>query len=176
MLVSNILSFLGGLSVFLLGVRFMIDYSSKLCVGSAQRLLKKCSSSKAKAVLCGMGISAVAQSSVAVNASLVRLVDNKTLTVNQACAIIIGTNIGTTITTQIISLTGVGFNITLLACVSAFLGIIFSFSKGKLKDIGFLLLGFGLIFIGLDLIAQTADYFSSLAFLKAYLKRKIPCF
>lgn len=152
----------------------MIDYSSTLCVGRVEGVLKKCSSSKTKAVLCGVGLSAVAQSSVAVNASLVGLVDNKTLSVNEACAIIVGTNIGTTVTTQIISLTGVGFNITLLASLVAFLGIIFSFFKGKLKSVGFLLVGFGLIFIGLDLISQTADYFSSLAFFKSIFETKNP--
>ena len=174
MLVKNILEFLGGLSVFLLGVRFMIDYSSKLCVGSIEKILKKCSSSKTKALLCGVGISAVAQSSVAVNASLVGLVDNKVLSVKEACTIIIGTNIGTTVTTQIISLTGVGFNITLPACLIAFIGVVFSFFKGKIKDLGFLLCGFGLIFIGLDLISQTADYFSSLAFFNSIFQTENP--
>lgn len=174
MLVRYILSFLGGLSVFLLGVRFMIDYSSSLCVGRVERWLKKCSSNKTKAVLCGVGLSGIAQSSVAVNASLVGLVDNKTLTTQEACAIIIGTNIGTTVTTQIISLTGVGFNITLLACFIGFIGIIFSFFKGKVKDVGYLFLGFALIFTGLDLISQTADYFSSQPFFKSVFQTQNP--
>ncbi len=174
MLVSNILTFLGGLSVFLLGVRFMIDYSSKLCEGRVERALKKCSSSTTKAVICGVGLSAVAQSSVAINASLVGLVDNKTLSIREASAIIVGTNIGTTITTQIISLTGTNFDITPIACLIAFFGIIMSFRKGKIKDFGFFFIGFGLIFIGLKLLAEKAEYFSDLKFFQSIFKTKNP--
>ncbi len=174
MLLNNLLLFLGGLSVFLLGVRFMIDYSSSLCVGKVEKTLKKCSNSTTKAVFCGVGLSAVAQSSVAINASLVGLVDNKTLSVNQASAIIVGTNIGTTITTQIISLTGTNFDITPIACLIAFFGIIMSFSGGKIKDFGYLFIGFGLIFIGLNLVGEKADYFSKFNFFQSIFKTKNP--
>ncbi len=174
MLIVNILGFLGGLSVFLLGVRFMIDYSSLLCVGRVERALKKCSNSTSKAVISGVGLSALAQSSVAINASLVGLVDNKTLSVKEAAAIIVGTNIGTTITTQIISLTGTNFDITPLACLVAFIGVVLSFFRGKIKNFGYLSLGFGLIFIGLNLISQRADYFASQKFFKSIFKTKNP--
>ena len=174
MLLNNLLLFLGGLSVFLLGVRFMIDYSSNLCVGRVEKSLKKCSNSTTKAVFCGVGLSCVAQSSVAINATLVGLVDNKTLSVKQATAIIVGTNIGTTITTQIISLSGTNFDITPFACLISFIGIIMSFKRGKIKDFGYFFIGFGLIFIGLKLISQRVDYFSTLKFFQSIFKTKNP--
>ena len=171
---DNIIGVLGGLSVFLLGVRFMVDYSTKLCVGKIKTLLQNGTKTNMGGVGCGVILSAITQSSVAINSALIGLVNDKTLTLKQACYIILGTNIGTTVTTQIISLTGLGVNMTLIGSLVAFIGIIFTFFKGKTCVIGYFLLGFGFIFIGLNLISTNATLIFNSPFINSIITTKNP--
>ena len=176
MLFNYFLLFLGGLSVFLLGVRLLCENCSSLVYGRVEKTLNKCSHSTTKSFLGGVVISAITQSSVATNASVIGLVNNKKMTLKGACAVILGVNIGTTITTQIISLSGSSFSVLPIACLVGFVGVIFTFIKGKFKNLGYLFLGFSFIFIGLDIIGKNIEHFTSLKFFRAIFKTQNPIF
>lgn len=174
MFINYFLGFLGGLAVFLLGVKMLCENCSCLVSGRVEKTLNKHSSSTIKCFGSGIVISAITQSSVATNASVISLVNSNKMSLKGACAVILGVNIGTTITTQIISLSGTSFSVLPIACFVGFVGVIFSFFKGKFKNLGYLFLGFGFIFIGLDIIGAKMDYFTTLPFFKSIFKTQNP--
>jgi len=176
MFLNYFLGFLGGLSVFLLGVRLLCENCSNLVSGRLEKTLYKHSSSPVKCFASGVVISALTQSSVATNASVIGLVNSKKMSLKGACSVILGVNIGTTITTQIISLSGTSFSVLPIACLVGFVGMIFSFFKRKIKNLGYLFLGFSFIFIGLDIIGSKMEYFTQLNFFQAIFKTKNPIF
>jgi phosphate:Na+ symporter len=174
MFINYFLGFLGGLAVFLLGVKMLCENCSCLVSGRVEKTLNKHSASTIKCFGSGIVISAITQSSVATNASVISLVNSNKMSLKGACAVILGVNIGTTITTQIISLSGTSFSVLPIACFVGFVGVIFSFFKGKFKNLGYLFLGFGFIFIGLDIIATKMSYFTTLPFFKSIFKTQNP--
>lgn len=105
--IFGVLSLVGGLSLFLFGMQVMGGGLEKLSGGRLERILEKLTSNPLKAVLLGAGVTAVIQSSSATTVMLVGFVNSGIMKLSQAVGIIMGANIGTTITSWLLSLTGI---------------------------------------------------------------------
>ena len=146
----SILTLLGGLALFLYGMQVMGDGLAKVSGGKLEQILENLTSSKWKAVLLGLCVTAVIQSSSATTVMVVGFVNSGIMKLTQAVGIIMGANIGTTVTSWLLSLTGIessNFFISLLkpssfSPVLAMVGIILlTFTKSsRKKDIGTILL------------------------------------
>lgn len=107
MSIFNILSLIGGLSLFLFGMNYMGSSLERLGGGKFESVLEKMTNSRIKGLLLGAGVTAVIQSSSAVTVMAVGFVNSKIMTLSQVIGIIMGANIGTTITSWLLSLTGI---------------------------------------------------------------------
>ncbi len=163
---ENILLCLGGITLFILGLKFMSENMQNLTGATLKNVIQTCTSNKYSGLLTGALSTAIVQSSVATNIILVGFVSSGVLSFYQASAVIMGTNIGTTITAQLVSLSGGSeLNITAISCLIAFIGLIVSFLKGKKSYfVGNVLIGFGMLFIGIDLISDTIKVFKNYEF------------
>jgi len=156
----DVLTMIGGLALFLYGMDVMGDGLAKTSGGKLEKILEKLTSSPLKAVLLGAGVTAVIQSSSATTVMVVGFVNSGIMKLSQAVGIIMGANIGTTVTSWILSLTGIessNFFIQLLkpssfAPVLALIGIaIMMMSKdSKKKDIATIMLGFAILMFGME--------------------------
>lgn len=160
----SVLAMLGGLALFLYGMHSLGDGLEKLSGGKLERILERLTSKPVFAVLLGAGVTAAIQSSSATTVMVVGFVNSGIMKLRQAIYIIMGANVGTTITSWILSLTGIesgNFFIQLLKPTSfspilALLGVIFiMFSKKeKRKDIGGILIGFAILMYGMDAMSS----------------------
>ncbi len=160
----SILTMIGGLALFLYGMHVMGDGLSKVSGGRLEKILEKLTSNPFKAVLLGAGVTAVIQSSSATTVMVVGFVNSGVMKLSQAVGIIMGANIGTTVTSWILSLSGIessNFFIRLLKPTSfspilAVIGVAFlMFSKKeKKKDIGMILIGFAVLMFGMDTMSN----------------------
>ena len=158
--IFNVLSMIGGLSLFLYGMHVMGDALAKMSGGRLERILEKLTTNKFMAVLLGAGVTAVIQSSSATTVMVVGFVNSGIMKLKQAIGIIMGANIGTTVTSWILSLSGLsGDNIFIkllkpssFTPILALIGVIFLvFMKSEKKnDIGTILLGFAVLMFGMD--------------------------
>lgn len=156
----DVLSMLGGLALFLYGMHSLGDGLEKLSGGKLETILEKLTSKPIFAVLLGAGVTAAIQSSSATTVMVVGFVNSGIMKLHQAVYIIMGANIGTTVTSWILSLTGVqgdNFFMKLLKPTSfspifAFIGIILlMFTKSeKKKVVGSILLGFAILMTGME--------------------------
>ena len=113
----SVLSMIGGLALFLYGMHVMGDGLAKVSGGKLERILENLTSSPLKAVLLGAGVTAVIQSSSATTVMVVGFVNSGIMKLSQAVGIIMGANIGTTITSWILSLSGLeGDNFFIQLC------------------------------------------------------------
>lgn len=156
----SILTMLGGLALFLYGMQVMGDGLAKISGGKLEKILENLTSSKLKAVLLGLGVTAVIQSSSATTVMVVGFVNSGIMKLTQAVGIIMGANIGTTVTAWLLSLAGIesnNFFMSLLkpssfAPILALIGIVLlMFTKSsRKKDIGAILVGFAVLMFGMD--------------------------
>lgn len=155
----SVLTLIGGLALFLYGMQVMGDGLAKVSGGKLEQILENLTSSKWKAVLLGMCVTAVIQSSSATTVMVVGFVNSGIMKLTQVVGIIMGANIGTTITSWILSLAGLqssNFFISLLKPASfspilAMIGIILLSSKNsRKKDVGSILLGFAVLMFGME--------------------------
>lgn len=156
----SILTMLGGLALFLYGMQVMGDGLAKISGGKLEKILENLTSSKLKAVLLGLGVTAVIQSSSATTVMVVGFVNSGIMKLTQAVGIIMGANIGTTVTAWILSLAGIesnNFFMSLLkpssfAPILALIGIVLlMFTKNsRKKGIGAILVGFAVLMFGMD--------------------------
>ena len=156
----SILTMLGGLALFLYGMQVMGDGLAKISGGKLEKILENLTSSKLRAVLLGLGVTAVIQSSSATTVMVVGFVNSGIMKLTQALGIIMGANIGTTVTAWILSLAGIesnNFFMSLLkpssfAPILALIGIVLlMFTKNsRKKDIGAILVGFAVLMFGMD--------------------------
>ncbi len=165
MSIYNILELIGGLALFLFGMHILGDSLTTISGGKMEQLLEKLSSTKLKALLLGTVVTAVIQSSSATTVMVVALVNSGVMKLKQAIPIIMGANIGTTVTGWILSLSGISgesFFIQILkpstfTPVLAIIGVILIFSGktvGK-KAIGNALLGFAVLMYGMDAMSAS---------------------
>ena len=147
---SNVMGLLGGLALFLYGMQMMSTGLEASAGKKMKLILEKLTSNRFVGVLVGAFITAVIQSSSATTVMVVGFVNSKMMTLSQAVWIIMGANIGTTITGQLIAL-----DVGALAPLVAFVGVAFIvFSKNeKLKYIGEIIAGLGILFIGMDMMS-----------------------
>lgn len=159
--IFSVLNMIGGLSLFLYGMSVMGNGLSKMAGGKLEIILEKLTTKRIFAVLLGAGVTAVIQSSSATTVMVVGFVNSGIMKLSQAVGIIMGANIGTTITSWMLSLTGIeGSTIWLkllkpssFSPVLAAIGIIFmmtSKDESKKKDAGGILLGFAILMFGME--------------------------
>ena len=156
---KDVISLLGALSVFLFGMSTMTSGLEKLASGKLASLLEKLTDNILKGVLLGAVVAGMVHSSAATTVMCIGFVNAGILQLRQAVGVIMGANIGTTITAQILRLGGLDDSSFLLALLRpemlgplmAFIGIIFFafISGGKKKTVGQVFLGLGLLFIGI---------------------------
>ena len=160
--ITHITSLLGGIALFLYGMSIMGAGLEKLAGGKMQGVLQKLTSSTLKAVIFGTLITGVIQSSAGTVVICVGLVNSGIMTLTQSVGVIMGANIGTTVTGQLIrmaDISGDSLWLTLIqpktfAPVVAFIGCIFYvfLRNAKKKNIGQIMLGFGILFTGMSLM------------------------
>ena len=163
----GLLTMIGGLALFLYGMNTMGDGLAKMAGSRLEQILEKLTSTPIRAVLLGAGVTAVIQSSSATTVRVVGFVNSGIMKLSQAVGIIMGANVGTTITSWILSLAGVegdSFFIQLLkpssfSPVLALIGVIFLlFLKDeKKKDIGTILLGFAVLMFGMETMSGAVE-------------------
>ena len=164
--IFSILTLIGGLAFFLYGISIMSAGLEKIAGGKLEKLLKKMTSNPLKGLLLGAGITAVIQSSSATTVMLIGLVNSGLMELSQTISVIIGTNIGTTITAWILSLSGIdaGASIVLkllkpesFTPLLAFIGVcmIMSAKSNKNKSIGSVMVGFAILMFGMGLMSSS---------------------
>ncbi len=155
-MLEAILTLLAGCGVFIAGMNLLSNGLEKSAGGGLKKLLGKISGNRFAGVGVGAGATAIIQSSSATTVMVIGFVNAGIMTLTQATAIIMGANVGTTITGILVSLKSLG--ISLWASTLAFVGVMMGFfKKDKIKDIGGILCGFGLIFVGLDVMGVAFD-------------------
>ncbi|MBQ6889457.1 MAG: Na/Pi cotransporter family protein [Oscillospiraceae bacterium] len=167
----KIIELLGGLALFLFGMDTMGKALERQAGGKLQTILAKMSSNVFKGFLLGMAVTAVIQSSSATTVMVVGFVNSGIMTLNQAVGVIMGSNIGTTVTSWILSLSGLEgdsviiklFKPSTLAPLMGAIGIVFfMFTKSeKKKGIGVILLGFLALMTGMDIMGDSMEFLES---------------
>ena len=149
----SILTILGALGMFLYGMNLMSGGLQKAAGSKMRGFLTAMTSNPFKGVMTGVGITSVIQSSSATTVMTVGFVNAGLLTLSQAVGVIMGANIGTTITAWMVSLLGFKADISLFAVPLMAVGFLFSLSKSdKRRHISELIIGFSLLFLGLSLM------------------------
>ena len=160
---TNVLNMLCGLALFLYGMHVMGEGLTRASGGKLESILEKLTKSKLKAVLLGAAVTAVIQSSSATTVMVVGFVNSGIMRLSQAAGVIMGANIGTTITSWILSLTGIqGDNLLLTLCkpstftpVLAMIGVVcLLFTKSDKKhDAGSIMVGFAVLMTGMEMMS-----------------------
>ena len=164
----DVLTMIGGLALFLYGMNALGNGLEKLAGGKLQYILEKLTSNSFMAVLLGIVVTATIQSSSATTVMVVGFVNSGIMKLRQAIYIIMGANVGTTVTSWILSLSGIeegsNFLVNLLKPTSfspvlAIIGVILiMFSKKeKRKDVGNILIGFAILMFGMDTMSSSVE-------------------
>ena len=180
--IFNILSLLGGLAMFLYGMRLMGDGLKESSSGTLKIVMEKVTNNPVKAFLLGVAVTALIQSSTATIVITSGLVAAGIITLRQSLGIVIGANVGTTVTGQIIRLldldsTSVGwlqiFKPSTLAPVALIIGIvlIMGFSFKNAKFAGNIAIGFGILFSGLLNMTASVDSLSGTGLFESLFSR-----
>ncbi len=152
-ILQNLIWLLAGVGVFIVGMNFMGDALEKSAGNGMKKLLGKISNNRFTGVGVGAGVTAIIQSSSATSVMAIGLVNAGVMTLMQAVSIIMGANIGTTITGVLVALKNDYFNMAMY--LLAFAGVMMGFSsKEKMKIAGSLCSGLGLIFVGLEIMSS----------------------
>ena len=154
--ILQIFTLLGALGMFLYGMNLMSSGLQKAAGDRLRGLLSAMTSNPFKGVLTGLGITSVIQSSSATTVMVVSFVNAGLLTLAQAIGVIMGANIGTTVTAWLVSWLGFKADISILAIPLMLLGFLFSNSKkNQRQNIGELIVGFCLLFLGLSFMKES---------------------
>lgn len=155
-LLTQLLGFIGSLCILLFGMDMLSDGIQKGAGRSLQKLVAKLTGNRFRAVLTGLTVTAIIQSSGATTVMAVSFVNAELLTLEQAIGIIFGANIGTTMTAWIVSLFGFSFSISSIAIPLFGFGFILKyFKKLKLHNFADCFMGFALLFMGLSLLKDS---------------------
>ena len=168
----NFISLFGGLALFLFGMNTMSGSLEKTAGGKLEKILRVMTDKPLKALLLGAAITATIQSSSAVTVMLVGLVNSGIMQLGQAIGVIMGSNVGTTITAWILSLSGIDSNNffvqllkpAALSAIIAFVGILLTMisKKNRTKDIGGICLGFAVLMFGMNMMSDAMDPLSEM--------------
>ena len=154
-----VISLLGGLGLFLYGMKLMSDGLENVAGEKLKGILEKITSNKVIGVLVGTIVTAIIQSSSATTVMVVSFVNAGLMTLTQATGVILGSNIGTTITAQMVS-----FNLEVIAPIFIGVGaiVMMSAKKKRIKDLAYIALGFGILFMGMGLMSSSLKPISNL--------------
>ncbi len=166
--IFSLLNLIGGLALFLYGMNIMGNGLSKMAGGKLESILERLTSKRIFAVLLGAGVTAIIQSSSATTVMVVGFVNSGIMHLSQAVGVIMGANIGTTVTSWILSLTGIeGSSLfikllkpTSFSPILAAVGIIMIMAckgESKKKDIGEILIGFALLMFGMEMMSSSVS-------------------
>lgn len=183
--IFGILTMIGGLALFLFGMHTMGDGLEKVSGGKLEKILEKLTSNPIKAVLLGAGVTAVIQSSSATTVMVVGFVNSGIMKLSQSIGIIMGANVGTTITSWILSLSGIEsdnfliqmFKPASFSPVLALIGVILIMfcKKEKKKDIGTILIGFAILMTGMETMSGAVKPLADVpAFTNLFVKFENP--
>lgn len=152
MSVANILSMAGGLGLFLFGIRTMGDGLENAAGAKLKRMLEVLTGNRFLAVLVGFVVTAIIQSSTATTVMVVGFVNAGMMSLAQAVGVIMGANIGTTVTSLLIAL-----NFSSVAAATVLVGVILMLASKKtvVKNLGAIFTGFGLLFLGIDMMSDS---------------------
>ncbi len=152
MSIANVLMLLGGLGLFLYGMQMMGSGLEAAAGNRMKRILERLTSNPILGVIVGAGITAVVQSSSAITVMVVGFVNSRMMTLRQAVWVIMGANIGTTITGQLIAL-----DIGAIAPLFAFCGVVLVMfiKKATVRYYGQIIAGLGILFIGMDMMSSS---------------------
>ena len=154
--ILQIFTLLGALGMFLYGMNLMSSGLQKAAGDKLRSFLSAMTSNPAKGVLTGLGVTTVIQSSSATTVMVVSFVNAGLLTLSQAISVIMGANIGTTVTAWMVAFLGFKADISLLAVPLMLFGFLFSNSKkNQRQNIGELIVGFSLLFLGLSFMKNS---------------------
>lgn len=172
MSIFNVFSLMGGLALFMYGMDIMGKALEKTAGSKLNTILGKMTSSTLRGFLLGLGVTAVIQSSSATTVMVVGFVNSGIMSLKQAIGIIMGANVGTTVTAWVLSLTGLqgdSFIIKMLkpssfAPILAFIGILLYMGgkKDKKKNLGVVLLGFTVLMTGMDMMSSAVKPLSTI--------------
>ena len=166
MSIFDLFTLLGGLAMFLFGMRVMGDALEKRAGNQLKNILAKLTANTFKGFLLGLAVTLLIQSSSATTVMVVGFVNSGLMTLHQATSVILGANLGTSVTAWLLSTSGIeGEGIAQLfkpdsfAPILAFIGIIlYMFQKNRKKqDIGLILIGFGVLMIGMEIMAGAVE-------------------
>ena len=158
--IFNVLELICGLALFLYGMDVMGESLKKSAGSSLKTILGKMTSNPLKGFLLGLGVTAIIQSSSATTVMVVGFVNSGTMTLLQSVGVIMGANVGTAVTSWLTGLSGVGDALRWLKPDSwmpilAVIGVALTMfaKRGKKKDIGYILLGFAVLMVGMDIMS-----------------------
>lgn len=156
----------GGLGLFLYGMKLMSDGLENIAGEKLKSILEKITSNKIMGVLVGTIVTAIIQSSSAITVMVVSFVNAGLMTLGQATGVILGSNIGTTITAQMVSL-----NLEVIAPIFIGIGaiVIVVTKNKKVKDLAYIALGFGVLFMGMGLMSSSLKPVSELAIFNKFI-------
>ena len=164
MTIFDVLNLIGGLALFLFGMTLMGQALERRAGSGLKSLIGRLTARKSTGLLTGLGVTAVIQSSSATTVMVVGFVNSGLMTLRQSIPVIMGANIGTTVTAWILSLAGISgdnFFVQMLQPTSwtpilAVIGLLFFMAgKGKRKDTGLILLGFAVLMFGMDAMSSS---------------------
>lgn len=162
------LSFIGGLGLFLYGMNIMGEGLQKAAGNKLKKLLEVLTNNRFLGVLVGAGIAGIMQSSSAATVMVVGFVNAGLMSLAQAVGVIMGANVGTTVTAWIVALGEWSqfLKPSTLAPIAIFIGVIMLFfsSKDHIRQVGSIIFGFGVLFLGIDLMGDAASPLSKLPF------------
>lgn len=149
----------GGLGLFLYGMKLMSDGLENIAGEKLKGILEKITSNKIMGVLVGIVVTAIIQSSSAVTVMVVSFVNAGLMTLTQATGVILGSNIGTTITAQMVS-----FKLEIIAPIFIGVGaiVMIGAKRKRVKDLAYIALGFGILFMGMGLMSASLKPVSEL--------------
>lgn len=155
-IISIFFNFVGALALLLWGMDLLSSGIQKGAGNKLQKLLSVVSGNRFTAVFTGLLVTSIIQSSSATTVMVVSFVNAQILSLTQAIGIIFGANIGTTVTAWIVSFLGFSFKVSAIAIPLIGIGFFLkSLKKSKIKNFSDLFLGFGMLFLGLDLLGDT---------------------
>ena len=162
----SFLQVIGGLTLFLFGVRMLSNGMEKVAGDKIQEWLERMTAGRLKAALFGTGVTAMMQSSSLMMATMIGLINAQLMTLEQAIGMMMGDEIGTTLTAQIVA-----FDIDNLAYLFVALGFILIefLPRGKWRDYGEVIMGFGVLFLGMNLMSDALQVLTTIPAVEAWL-------
>jgi phosphate:Na+ symporter len=169
--VIRILDLIGGLGILLIGMRWMSDGIQRRAGNKFRHVLHRLTNNRFAGVATGLGVTSIIQSSSATTVLLVSLVNAGLITLRQSIGVIMGANIGTTLTAWIVSIVGFKLKITNFALPAIAIALPMHFSKSqRLREVADILIGFGFLFLGIHLMKESVPDISSNPAMLAFLQ------